>query len=118
MDDIYKIRLEMKKLGWSSEDRFSTLGWENGYGYSIWFKRIDWHGKNAYSITGHHICFHEHIKDGGNYEKVLETVKKCADKAKKAWKDFPESIPHQFTNGIREDIMLIKFEDGKEFSQL
>lgn len=114
MNEIYQIRLEMKELGWESNDQLSTLGWQNGYGYSIWFERYDWHGKSTSSITGNHVCFHEHEKDGSDYEKVLEAVKKCADKAKQAWIDFPCSIPHQYADGIREAIMFIPFEEGKD----
>lgn len=112
MNDIYKIRLEMKKLGWESEDKLSPTGWSDGYGYSIWFKRYDWHGKNAASITGHDVCFHEHEKDGSEYDKVLATVIACAEKAKKAWLDFPDSIPHQYANGIRQATMFVPFAEG------
>lgn len=113
MDEIYKIRLEMKKLGWESEDALTPLGWKNGYGYSIWFKRSDWHGRNVYTITGHEVSFHEHVKDGSDYKKVLESVRLCAEKSKKAWNDFTDSIPCQYANGIREDIMIVPFNEGE-----
>ena len=112
MDEIYKIRIEMKELGWESEDRFSPLGWENGFGYSIWFKRDDWHGKNVFSITGHEVCFHEHVKNGSDYNSVLEAVKKCAEKSKQAWIDYPNIIPCQTIKGITTEIMHVPFEEG------
>lgn len=113
MDKLYDLRLQMKQLGWESEDSLTPMGWKNGYGYTIWFRRYDWHGKNAVSITGHEVCFYESEKHGADYNAVYKAVKKCADKAVKAWNDFPKSIPCQNINGISEDIMCIPFENGK-----
>lgn len=113
LDEIYRIRIEMKELGWESEDSFTPMGWKNGYGYSIWFRRYDWHGKNAVSITGHEVSFSCHQKSGDDYAAVLKTVQECAEKAKKAWIDFPDSIPYETANGtIKEDLMFVPFSEG------
>lgn len=35
-----KLRIEMEKLGWESEDQYSNTGWSGtAFGYSVWFKQ-------------------------------------------------------------------------------
>ena len=38
---------------WDIEERTSSDGWGDGkIGYTIWIRRPDWHGKDAFSLAG------------------------------------------------------------------
>jgi hypothetical protein len=115
---IEKIKVEMALLGWDIQEIISNDGWgKKTKGYSIWFKRSDWHGKFTYSITGHEVCFHGHTDDFTASERVLEVVHSTADMAKKAWEDFPYAITYQTANGeVRKDIECIPFVNGRDIS--
>lgn len=114
---VEKIKREMARLGWNIEERISDDGWDRkSKGYSIWFKRPDWHGKNVYTITGHEVCFHGHIGDFMMSQGVLRVVKETATKAKQAWNDFPDSIPYQTSTGeVVKDKEVIPFAEGKDY---
>lgn len=115
MDKITKIKLEMADLGWEVEEKISTQGWRNSTGYTIWFKRSDWHGKLTYSLTGHEVVFVGTTRDVKNEQAVLETVRKTAEKAKKAYEDFKTEIPFQTAKGeVKKDVVFFAFEDGKD----
>ena len=113
MDEIMKIKLEMSALGWDVEERITKTGWKNNPGYNIWFRRSEWHGKLTYSITGHEVFFVGSTHNITDYNRILQTVKSTAEKAKKAWNDFPDSIPFQSANGsVMVDVMFKPFEQG------
>ena len=79
MTDAYKLRLEMSRRGWQSEDRVTGVGWSEGYGFSIWFYRYDWHGE-----VGDRKSFHAHSPD---LDHIDETVTRAACLALQAWED-------------------------------
>ena len=110
--DSMEIRHFMSLKGWHSEDRLSSSGWENKFGYTIWFYRWDWYGKNTASIFGKKVSFFEITDDLSEIEKV---VRKCAYKVLKAYEDFPSSIPYQNSKGeIVEDKNLpYTWEEGR-----
>lgn len=115
MDELTKIQLEMARLGWSIETKISREGWSGTVGYTVWFKRSDWHGKLTYSITGSEVYFVGTTENVYNYDSVVATVRKTAEKAKKAWDDFPDSIPYQNAKGeIIKATMFYPFEEGKD----
>lgn len=119
MDELMKIQLEMIGLGWDIETKISGEGWRDSVGYMIWFKRSDWHGKFTYTITGHEVVFVGNTKDANDYAAVLKMVKQTAEKAKKAWDDFPDSIPYQNAKGeVRKDIMFCTFEEGRDIKNV
>lgn len=106
-----EIRLIMKDLGWTSRDCLSKYGWVNGYGYSIWFERNDWHGRKAFALTGHNVCFHEHTND---LDEINHITKVCAERSLKAYEEFTDCIPFQNAkNKIAKDIMFADWDDGK-----
>ena len=44
-DELIALRKQMAAEGWLSKDDLTTFGWKEGFGYSVWFERWDWHGK-------------------------------------------------------------------------
>lgn len=114
-----KIQLEMTALGWDVETKISGDGWRDTIGYCIWFRRSDWHGKFTYTITGHEVVFVGTYENVNDYEGVLAMVKRTAERAKKAWDDFPDSIPYQNArNEVRKDVMFCAFEEGKDIKDV
>ena len=54
MQTILDLKKEFVDSGWwDIEERTSSDSWGNGkIGYTIWIRRPDWHGKDAFSLTG------------------------------------------------------------------
>ncbi|KVP39843.1 hypothetical protein [Burkholderia ubonensis] len=48
---LLELRVAMAAEGWLSQDMVSPEGWSEEPGYSIWFKRYDWHGKRTMALT-------------------------------------------------------------------
>ncbi|MFA7307626.1 MAG: hypothetical protein WC026_13240 [Hyphomicrobium sp.] len=113
LKDPIQIRLEMTKLGWSSNDQLTDMGWKDGeYGYSIWFERWDWYGAKVYSK----ICFHAHESD---LNKILETIKKAVSICFKSWISCPDFVPIQLVNDqIRENTIATRYWDGRKKSSI
>ncbi|QDX91028.1 hypothetical protein EEL30_00190 (plasmid) [Brevibacillus laterosporus] len=106
-----EIRLIMKEQGWDSRDTLCTTGWKNGYVYSVWFERYDWHGRNTLGLTGHHVCFHKHTN---NLKSIDEITKCCAEQALKAFEEYLDCVPFQNANGeTAKDIMLGDWNNPK-----
>lgn len=118
-DEIMQIKQEMASLGWDVEEKIAGEGWRENNGYTIWFRRSDWHGKFTYTITGNEVFFLGRTKNVHDYETILKTVKDTAEKAKKAWNDFPNSIPFQTAKGeVIEDVMIYPFEEGRDIKKI
>lgn len=94
--DVMALRAEMTAEGWESEDRISRQGWGDKTGYSIWFKRPDWHGKSAFVLTGNRAVYHAHTSDPG---QALKAVQEAAEIARRAWRDFLDCPPGQGLKG-------------------
>ncbi|WP_061342320.1 hypothetical protein [Clostridium botulinum] len=104
-----EIRLIMKEQGWNSEDRLSDVGWGGKVGYSIWFRRYNWHGRNTISLTGHGVCFHRHTSNLGQIDHITRI---CAEQCLKAYKDYTDCIPYQNVyNETTKDIMVEDWND-------
>lgn len=114
-DKINRIKQSMADLGWTIEEKISSDGWSNNQiGYFIKFSRFDWHGKFTISLTGHNVFFIGLAKNAFDYEEILNTVHHTAKIARKAWHDFPKSIPYQNAKGdIIEDLMIFPWEKGR-----
>lgn len=82
--DPNALRRELFAEGWFSEDRLTSFGWKNG-GYSVWFERWDWHGARCDKV-----CVHAHTPD---LSKMADAVAEAATLARRAWAEFPDSIP-------------------------
>lgn len=110
-----EVRLIMKDNGWDSEDSLSKTGWVvNGFSYSIWFKRWDWHG-----VYIGEVCIHAHTNNLTEIDKITyDTAAKCL----KAWEDFTDSVPHQMAdNSLKSDPIQTPFfrkalREGKKLS--
>lgn len=115
LDKINQIKQYMADLGWTIEEKISSEGWsQNRVGYYIKFSRCEWHGKFTVSLTGHDVFFVGLAKNAFDYEEVLNTVHHTAKTARKAWHDFPTSIPYQNAKGdIIEDVMIFPWEKGR-----
>jgi hypothetical protein len=89
MKSALQIRKEMTLEGWASEDRMTDMGWgcDGKYGYSIWFERWNWHGKSTTKV-----CFHSSTSD---LDAITDCVERGAELARRAWKEFPDSVPRQ-----------------------
>ncbi|MCH4200648.1 MAG: hypothetical protein LKF87_14600 [Clostridium tyrobutyricum] len=93
-----EIRLIMKESGWESKDNLTYMGWGRdkkgmrNYGYSIWFERWDWHGRNTFCLTGQQVCFHRHTD---NLSEIDHITRLCAEQALRAYKDYKDCIPCQ-----------------------
>lgn len=107
-----EVRLFMKDKGWDSQDSLSKTGWVNGYGYSIWFERWDWHG-----IRVGKVCIHAHTNDLNQIDKITYDT---ATKALKAWDDFTDAVPHQMAdNNLKNDpIQTPFFRKSKEAGKI
>lgn len=82
---------------------------------SICIRRHDWHGKDAFSLTGWGVKLHAACDDAFNEAKVIETLEKLKELADTAWKEFPESIPVQNAFGeLVEEVMIKPFAEGKD----
>ncbi|KVP75190.1 hypothetical protein [Burkholderia ubonensis] len=90
--DLLELRVAMAAEGWMSEDKVSTQGWDERPGYSIWFKRYDWHGQRTMALTGSAATYHAHTPDPG---KAFEAAVKAAELARRAWREFPDCPPSQ-----------------------
>lgn len=90
--DVLELRTQMAAEGWMSEDQVSTEGWGGTPGYSIWFKRFDWHGRRAMALVGTAATYHAHTPDPRN---ALNAALRAAELARRAWADFPECPPAQ-----------------------
>lgn len=51
----FQLRLDMEKLGWTSHDKITWMGWgddkKHPYGYSIWFEK--WEKHIRYNLGAH-----------------------------------------------------------------
>lgn len=83
------VRAQMLELGWESNDRLSKSGW-----YSIWFDRYDWHGW----VSGNKVTFHAHTNNLSQ-ASINKTIKKAAELAKQAWKEYPDHLPFLGADG-------------------
>lgn len=92
---VIEIRLHMAKLGWQSNDRLTDIGSKDGYTYSIWFERWDWH-----NIRVGRICIHSHT---ANLKDINDVVYGVAKKACDAYNTFTNSIPTQLVDGSLVD---------------
>lgn len=90
--DAMLLRTQMAAEGWESEDRLTRVGWGATPGYSIWFRRADWHGKRALVLTGDFAKYHAHIPDPA---RAGEAVHAAAALARRAWTEFPDCPPRQ-----------------------
>lgn len=91
-DAVMALRAEMMAEGWSSEDRLTKMGWGATPGYSIWFERWDWHGQKTLILVGSKACYHAHTP---SLDHILDTVREAAERARRAWRDFPDCPPDQ-----------------------
>jgi hypothetical protein len=117
IEDILSIRLAMTAEGWMSEDRITDMGWGHGViGYSIWFERWDWHGNRAMALTGNKACFHAHC---GSIEPaaMLDTTRKAAALARRAWVEFPDAPPVQLVDGTLGKDPLREQQDDQEHAE-
>lgn len=91
-----QIRLIMKQLGWSSKDGLTNDGWDEKYGYSLWFERWTWHG-----VRVGRICIHEHITFDSE-EDIQKVTYKLANKCIDAYEQFVDEVPWQMADGSLE----------------
>lgn len=58
MQTILNLKKEFIDSGWwDIDERISSDSWGNGkIGYTIWIRRPDWHGKDAFSLTGRSVA--------------------------------------------------------------
>ena len=120
MQTILDLKKELiNSGGWDIEERTSSDGWGDGkIGYTIWIRRPDWHGKDAFSLTGKSVKLHATCDDAFNEAEVIGAIKKLKKLADTAWKDFPESIPVQNAYGeLVEEVMIKPFAEGRDVQE-
>ena len=78
MQTILDLKKEIINSGWwDIEERTSSDGWGDGkIGYTIWIRRPDWHGKDAFSLTGKSVKLHATCDDAFNEAEVIGAIKK------------------------------------------
>lgn len=117
LEEYLKLKTEMAKNGWEIEEHTGTAGCGGkiGYiGYAVWAERWDWHGKSSASLTGNKISLFALCDDAADKEKVLQAMRRLSDLTKRAWKEFPDSIPELNAKGeLAEAHMVRPFADGK-----
>ena len=115
-EKIHQLKISLIEKGWDIEERYSNDGFGKLVSYMIFAKRIDWHGKVTYDITGHAVNFFEICETISDSQEMLNTVQKLHDKCIKAWQDFLNEMPYQNLNGvIRADVMVCPFETAREY---
>ena len=117
MQTILDLKKEFIDSGWwDIEERISSYGLGDGkIGETIWISRPDWHGKDAFSITGRSVKLHTTCDDAFSEAEVIGAIKKLKKLADTAWKEFPESIPVQNAYGeLVEEVMIKPFTEGKD----
>ena len=118
-EKIQKLKIKMILDGWEIEEKYSNDGWNNCSGYTIWAKRDDWHEKYAHMLTGHSVVFWESCKEITNPTEMLRTVSALRDRVRKAWKEFPTSVPYQNAIGeIWEDTCVTPFANVPKIADL
>lgn len=113
MDEIFALKTKAAQHGWTVEEKISKDGWKDTVGYVIWLKRSDWHGKLTYSVTGQQVVFVGLARNACDEQEVQKAVKEVVDMAIAAWRDFPDSIPCQTTQGIQKAKEVVSFREGK-----
>ena len=114
LEEYLKLKTEMAKNGWEIEEHTGTTGWSGKIGYTIWAERWDWHGKSNAYLTGNKISLFALCDDAADEEKVLQAMRRLSDLTKRAWKEFPDSIPELNAKGeLTEAHMVRSFADGK-----
>lgn len=117
MQTILDLKKEFIDSGWwDIEERISSYEWSDGkIGYAILIRRPDWHGKDAFSLTGKSVKLHATCDDAFDEAKVIETLKELKELANTAWNEFPKSIPVQNAFGeLVEEEMIKPFAEGKD----
>lgn len=120
MQTILDLKKKLINSGWwDIEEKISCYSWGNGkIGYTIWIRRPDWHGKDAFSLTGRSVKLHAMCDDAFDESKVVETLKRLKKLADTAWKEFPESIPVQNAFGeLVEEVMAKPFAEGRDVQE-
>ena len=117
MQTILDLKKALIDSGWwDIEERTSSDGWGGGkIGYTVWIRRPDWHGKDAFSLTGRSVKLHAMCDDAFDEVKVIETLEKLKKLADTAWEKLPESIPVQNAFGeLVEEVMVKPFAEGRD----
>ena len=116
-----ETRIELARLGWNTEDRLTHFGWGNGdFGYSAWVNRWEWHGVRL----GGKVSFHASVSPGSLTPKNIDKAwGKLKELALAAWRDFPESLPHQIIDGsvVEDEIctrILTSVHDGNPWKKI
>ena len=120
MNTILSLKKDFIDSGWwNINERISSDSWGNGkIGYTICIRRHDWHGKDAFSLTGWGVKLHAACDDAFNEAKVIETLEKLKELADTAWKEFPESVPVQNAFGeLVEEVMVKPFAEGRDVQE-
>lgn len=120
MQTILDLKKELINSGWwDIEERTSSDGWGDGkIGYTIWIRRPDWHGKDAFSLTGGSVKLHAACDNAFDEAKVIATIKKLKELADTAWNEFPVSIPVQNAFGeLVEEEMMKPFAEGRDIQE-
>ena len=120
MQTILDLKKELINSGWwDIDERISSYGWgDEKIGYTIWIRRHDWHGKDAFSLTGGSVNLHAMCDDAFDEAKIVETLTKLKKLADTAWKEFPESIPVQNAFGeLVEEVMIKPFAEGRDIQE-
>lgn len=99
----WEIRLRMAARGWRSDTRIMPeRGARRGATFQVWFKRDDWHGRLT-DVTVHSGCAVDPWDAAGDpaphVAAIRRAVESAADRALRAWDDFPDSIPCQGLDG-------------------
>lgn len=114
LGEYLKLKTEMVKNGWEIEERTGTAGWDRKIGYTVWAERWDWHGKSSASLTGNKVSLFAMADDAAEEEKVLQAIRRLVALTKRAWEEFPDSIPELNAKGeLAEAHMVRPFADGK-----
>lgn len=90
--DLLELRMAMAAEGWLSEDRVLPPGWSEPAGYTIKFKRTDWHGRTTMELTGIAATYQAYTPD---LAKQYEAALTAAELARRAWREYPDYPPHQ-----------------------
>jgi len=100
--DTAQIQEYMMTLGWGYADSINARRNNDKHYRHVSFERYDWHG----SLLGAATTFW-HLAPANILWDV--TVRRLAQITLKAWKDFPDSVPHQTVDGsIKEDVFKTK----------
>lgn len=109
ISDIIEL---MTAHGWDVKIESTLRGWGGKPGISVWFDKWKWHGR----LMGSPVSI---SSSTATYDDVEIMIRETAEKAARAYTDFPNIPPRQLADGsLKEDDLEAWMKDQKRVTTL